>query len=213
MTLLIVIAVVAVLAGVGVAVAKSRTATATDGRKFVVTDGSLQNDRTGMPYTTSSEMRAVLASGTDSTVSVKFTYSGATSAVSKLADGTVRSQFGIKLSAQDPCNLVYVMWRFAPDQGIFVSVKSNPAMTTSNQCQDNGYINGIPAQVQAPVPPVQVGSTHTLKATLKGLELTVVVDGVVAWQGTLPSVAGTFKGPVGVRSDNARVGFLFTAGN
>jgi hypothetical protein len=214
LTIAIVVAIV-VLSGAGdyTAYAMTHPPVSTDGRKFNVTDGSLKNDKNGILYTTSPEMRAVLVSGTDATVNIKFTYSGATKSVSKLGDGTVRSQFGIKLSAQDPCNLVYVMWRFAPEQGIYVSVKSNPDMTTSNQCQDNGYINGIPALVQNAVPAVKVGSTHTLQASLKGLELTVTADGVVAWQGTLPAVAGTFKGSVGVRSDNANVGFTFTAGN
>jgi hypothetical protein len=53
------------------------------------------------------EMRATLKFPTQQNVTVKFTYLGPTQEVSRLGNGEVRSQFGIKLRAQDTCNIVY----------------------------------------------------------------------------------------------------------
>jgi hypothetical protein len=72
------------------------------------------------------EMRATLKFPTQQDVTVDFTYLGPTQDVSHLADGEVRSQFGVKLRAQDTCNIVYVMWQFAPAQRIAVSVSAIP---------------------------------------------------------------------------------------
>jgi len=46
---------------------------------------------------------------------------------SALGSGAVRVQFGLKLHAADPCNLVYVMCVSSRNQKLVVSVKSNPA--------------------------------------------------------------------------------------
>ena len=37
--------------------------------------------------------------------------------------GELRRQFGLKLRAQDACNLVYVMWRIEPASKLVVSIK------------------------------------------------------------------------------------------
>jgi hypothetical protein len=123
----------------------------------------------------------------------------------------VRSQFGIKLRAQDTCNIVYIMWHFAPDQKIAVSVKRNPGQRTHEECLDRGYINNIKPRVSAPAPPVHPDEPHSLSASMQGSNLSVMADERVVWQGDLGPVAMEFNGPVGLRSDNARVIFDFAA--
>ena len=160
----------------------------------------------------SKEMRATLKVQTEQSVRVRFTYLGPTKEVSRLGSGEIRSQFGIKLRAQDTCNIVYIMWHFAPDQRIAVSVKRNPGQRTHEECLDRGYINNIKPRVSATPPSVHPDQPHTLSAAMHASNLTVTADDIVVWQGDLGPVALEFDGPVGLRSDNAHVVFDFMAG-
>lgn len=180
-------------------------------KDFQVTDGRIERAAGGHLKVSTKEMRATLKFETQQNVEMKFTYLGPTREVSHLGSGEVRSQFGIKLRAQDTCNLVYVMWHFAPDQKIAVSVKRNPGQKTHAECLDHGYINNIKARESAPAPAVSTNEPHTLVAVMKGSELTVSADGKVVWSGDLGPVALEFDGPVGLRSDNAEVVFDFAA--
>ena len=128
-----------------------------------------------------------------------------------MGSGEVRSQFGIKLRAQDTCNVVYVMWHFAPDQKIAVSVKRNLGQSTHEECLDRGYINNIKPRVSAAPQLVRPDQTHTLSAAMKGSKLIVTADERLVWQGDLGPVALQFDGPVGLRSDDAHVVFDFMA--
>jgi hypothetical protein len=178
-------------------------------RDFEVSDGKIDNAPGNRLMVGSKEMRATLKKASPSQkVAVNFTYLGPTSAVSHLGNGEVRHQFGIKLKAQDTCNLVYVMWNF-DTQKIAVSVKFNPGLRTHDECLDRGYIGRIKTRVSAPPPAVDVDQPHTLSADLEGQELTVGADGTIVWRGTLVPVVLEFTGPVGLRSDNARVVFDF----
>jgi len=179
---------------------------------FDVPDGKIDKAAGDRLMVGSKEMRATLTTiGPSQRVTVKFTYLGPTSEVSHLGNGEVRHQFGIKLKAQDICNLVYVMWNF-DTRRIAVSVKLNPGQRTHEDCLDRGYINNIKPRVNVPPPVVRVDQPHTLYAELEGKELTVKADGRVVWQGTLVPVVLQFKGPVGIRSDNAHVVFDFLVG-
>jgi hypothetical protein len=179
---------------------------------FDVSDGKIELAAGNRLMVSSKEMRATLKIIEPAqTVTVPFTYLGATSEVSRLGNGEVRHQFGLKLKAQDICNLVYVMWNF-DTQKIAVSVKLNPGQSTHEQCLDRGYINNIKPRVLAPPPVVHVDQPHTLAADLHGQELRVQADGVVVWEGTLVPVVLQFQGPVGLRSDNAHVVFDFLVG-
>jgi hypothetical protein len=178
---------------------------------FDVPDGRIENAAGGRLMVSSKEMRATLKRPTGQNVTVKFNYLGPTKEVSRLGNGQVRSQFGIKLRGQDTCNVVYIMWHFAPDQRIAVSVKRNPGQRTHEECLDNGYINNIKPRISAPAPPVRPDEPHTLTASMSGSNLTVTADGTVVWQGDLGPVALEFDGPVGLRSDNAHVVFDFLA--
>ncbi len=167
---------------------------------FDVPDGRIEKAPGGRLMVSSKEMRATLKFATQQDVTVKFTYLGPTHEVSHLGNGEVRSQFGIKLRAQDTCNIVYVMWHFSPDQKI---------ARTHEDCLDNGYINNIKPRVSALPQPVRPDQPHTLRASMRGSDLTVKADNKVAWEGNLGLVALEFDGPVGLRSDNANVVFDF----
>jgi len=178
---------------------------------FDVPDGKIEKAAEDRLMVSTKEMRATLKFQTSQKVTVKFTYLGPTKEVSRLGNGEVRSQFGIKLRAQDTCNIVYIMWHFSPDQKIAVSVKRNPGKRTHEDCLDNGYINNIKPRVSAPPPLVHPDQPHTFSACMSGSNLTVTADNRVVWQGDLGPVALEFDGPVGLRSDNAHVVFDFLA--
>lgn len=179
---------------------------------FDVSDGKIERSTDGHLMVLTKEMRATLKFLTPQSVNLKFTYLGPTSDVSRLGNGEVRSQFGIKLRAQDTCNVVYVMWHFAPDQKIAVSVKRNPGKRTHEECLDNGYINGLKPLVLALPKNIRPSDqSHSFTASMNGSDLTVTADGIVVWKGDLGRVALEFNGPVGLRSDNADLVFEFWA--
>src|SRR5580700_10547263 len=179
---------------------------------FDVSDGKIDKAAGDRLMVGSKEMRATLKKiGPSQRVTIKFTYLGPSSEVSHFGNGEVRHQFGIKLKAQDICNLVYVMWNF-DTQKIAVSVKLNPGQRTHEDCLDRGYINNIKPRVSAPPPTMRTDQPHSLSANLQGQELTVKADGKIVWQGMLVPVVLEFQGPVGLRSDNAHVVFDFLVG-
>jgi hypothetical protein len=186
-----------------------RAAAQTQPNDFDVPDGKIESAAGGRLMVSTKEMRATLKRSTEQNVTVKFNYLGPTKEVSRLGNGQVRSQFGIKLRGQNTCNIVYIMWHFAPDQKIAVSVKRNPGQRTHEECLDNGYINNIRPRVSALAPTVHPDESHTLTASMTGSNLTVTADDTVVWQGDLGPVALEFDGPVGLRSDNAHVFFDF----
>ena len=121
-----------------------------------------------------------------------------------LASGEIRRQFGLKLRAQDGCNLIYAMWRFEPESKLVVSVKSNPSEHTSAECGNRGYRN-IKAKKASPVPLVHPGELHTLRAEMNEAEMNVFIDGTLVWEGYVGPETLSSDGPVGIRSDNARL--------
>lgn len=130
-----------------------------------------------------------------------FTYRGQSAAGRELASGQLRRQVGLKLRAQDSCNVVYVMWRLDPKPRLEVSVKSNPGKHTHDECGAEGYTKVKPA---ANVAELEDGKTYTLRAEISGDELVAWIDGALAWRGTLPSTARDIRGPAGLRSDNVQ---------
>src|SRR6266478_3805552 len=141
------------------------------------------------------KMRAYLNALTPQFVEAHFTYLGSTGSEARLGSGELRRQFGLKLRAQDSCNLVYAMWRIEPESKLVVSVKSNPGQHTSAQ-----------------VPALRSGETHTLRAEMNGAEMLVFVDNTLVWEGSVGPDALAFDGPVGIRSDNARLQIELRAG-
>jgi hypothetical protein len=150
------------------------------------------------------KMRAYLLERTSQVIEAHIRYLGGTSKESPLGSGEMRRQFGFKLRAQDPCNLVYVMWRIEPESKVVVSVKRNPSQHTSAECGNAGYTN-IRPQSSHPILVLREGAEHILRAELTGPEMRVFIDNKVIWEGTLPSEILELNGPVGIRSDNAHV--------
>jgi hypothetical protein len=148
------------------------------------------------------KVRAVTA-GDPSEGELRFVYRGATDKTAALASGEVRSQLGLKLRAENGCNLLYVMWRFSPEPKLVVSTKSNPGKRLHAECGAHGYENLKPSK-QAKLPAVEEGSEHTMHARLAGDVLTVDVDGRTVWEGMVPAGHVPEGGDVGFRTDNVR---------
>jgi hypothetical protein len=115
-------------------------------------------------------MRAYVEASTPQVVEARFTYLGSTGNEARLGSGELRRQFGLKLRAQDPCNLVYAMWRIEPESKLVVSLKSNPGQNTSAESGNRGYRN-IKPQRSKPVPMLRPGEAHTLRGELEGAEM------------------------------------------
>ncbi len=176
-----------------------------------VTEGAVVNGAGDRLTVDSPKMRAYVNAWTSQAIEAKFTYLGPTAEESKLGSGEIRRQFGLKLRAQNACNLVYAMWRIEPESKIVVSIKRNPDQTRSSECGNRGYQN-IKPQHAAAVPALRPGETHKLTAELDGEELHVFVDSRGVWEGSLGPEAQNLNGPVGIRSDNARLAFDLKAG-
>ena len=151
--------------------------------------------------TASSALRAELRSADASGAELAFHYLGPTAKDEPWASGEIRRQIGLKLRAQDTCNVIYAMWHIAPRAGLEVSVKSNPGQHEHAQCSDHGYTFLQPSFLSEPAR-VEVGSSHRLRAQLSGSRVLVYVDDVLSWAGELPEQALALHGPAGVRSDN-----------
>jgi hypothetical protein len=157
------------------------------------------------------KMRAYVNAHTSQSIEVRFTYRGPTQKEKALGSGEARRQFGLKLRAHDPCNLVYAMWRIDPESKLVVSVKRNPTQHSSAECGNHGYQNIKPHRV-ADVPRLRSGESHTLRAEMKQEELRVFVDDREIWEGEVGSEAANLEGPVGIRSDNASLEFNLKTG-
>lgn len=171
---------------------------------FKTTEGVLKpGQKEGQVLVDVPKMRAVVPSSSSSVAELHFSYLGPTRRQLPLASGEKRLQLGLKLRAQDACNLTYVMWRLAPEPGLVVSIKSNPGLHTSSTCGAEGYTNVEPRQ-SVPVPLIVPGASHVLRTEQEGQSLRVYADGILVWDGELPRETLALKGPVGLRSDNVR---------
>ncbi len=169
-----------------------------------VTEGAIEELPGRGLSVTAPKMRAYLNAFTPQLVEAQFTYLGSTGNEARLGSGELRRQFGLKLRAQDACNLVYAMWRIEPESKLVVSIKSNPGEHTSTQCGNRGYRNIKPRR-NASVPVLRSGDVHILRAEMNGEEMKVFADNALVWEGPLGPDALAFDGPVGIRSDNARL--------
>lgn len=148
-------------------------------------------------------VRGVAPESAGDSAALEITYLGPSTETARLASGAERAQLGLKLRAQDSCNVIYVMWRIEPASEIVVQVKRNPTATTHEACGASGYERVKPGLRAAP-PPLVPGSSHTLGAAIEGDELSVWADQALVWRGTLPTEARSLAGPAGFRTDNVR---------
>lgn len=172
--------------------------------KLCVTEGAIQEWPGGRLSVNVPKMRAYLNAFTPQSVEARFTYLGSTGKEARLGSGELRRQFGLKLRAQDACNLVYAMWRIEPESKLVVSVKSNPGQHASAECSNRGYRN-IRANRSKPILVLRPGDTHVFEAELNGEAMRVFVDNVLVWEGSVGPEGASFNGPVGMRSDNAKL--------
>ena len=147
-------------------------------------------------------MRGYVPESRGDAAQLTFTYRGESGDTRALASGDVRRQLGLKLRAQDSCNVVYVMWRLDPRPKLDVSIKSNPGKAAHEQCGADGYTKVRSRSSSSAPPAYEFGATHTLRAEIVGDDIYAWVDGRLAFEGRLPEAARTIRGPAGVRSDN-----------
>jgi hypothetical protein len=179
--------------------------------KLCVTEGAVESASGDRLSVNVPKMRAFVTIATTQEVEAHFTYLGKTPGEKPLGSGEMRRQFGLKLRAQDPCNLVYAMWRIEPESKLVVSVKSNPDQHASAECGNRGYRNIKPVQ-SSPVPLLRPGAAHTLRAEMNGAEMRVYADNNLVWEGNVGPEGGHLNGPVGMRSDNTRLEIELRAG-
>ena len=165
------------------------------------TEGAPVTSAGGAIHVEAGGVRAFAAGDRSSSAELAFTYRGPSAFEAPLANGELRRQVGLKLRAQDTCNVVYVMWHLEPTQTVAVSVKRNAGMSAHAACGDGGYVN-VQAEASARPPAVAAGVPHVMRADLDGRTLRVIADGDVVWRGQLPTVALDLEGPVGLRTDN-----------
>jgi hypothetical protein len=178
--------------------------------KLCVTNGVVSALSDGRLAIDTPSSRAVVQVATPQTAEIRFSYLGPSAGSKPLASGELRRQIGLKLRAQDTCNLLYAMWHIEPDSRFAVSVKRNPGQHTHEECGARGYVN-IKPRKSVVMPKVQPGESHTLRAELHGTDLTLVADGSAVWEGTVGNIIAEIDGPVGFRSDNARFEFEYFA--
>jgi hypothetical protein len=170
-------------------------------RELSLSSGAIEDDGPGRFVIRSPVLRAELGRSPRSAAELSFVYRGPTHSDAPLASGELRRQIGLKLRAQDSCNVVYVMWHIEPATGIVVSVKSNPGQSRHAECGDRGY-RFLEPSTSARAATVEPGTAHVLGAEMRGRQLLVKTDGSESWVGELPAAAFSFDGPIGVRSDN-----------
>jgi hypothetical protein len=84
-----------------------------------VTEGSIEEMPGERLSVNVSKMRAYVNAYTQPVAQLRFTYLGSTPNEAPLASGEMRRQLGLKLRAQDACNLVYAMWRIEPESKLW----------------------------------------------------------------------------------------------
>ena len=176
-----------------------------------VTEGSLGGLPRQRLAVSVPKFRAVLGMPSRQEIAADLTYLGPTDTSARLGSGALRQQFGLKLHAANGCNVIYAMWRFAPQPELVVQVKSNPGLSASRACGNQGY-RTIRPEHAAPIAAPEIGRSYRLAARLDRDALRVSLDGKAVWAGRLGPSALAFDGPVGLRSDNVRLELALSAG-
>lgn len=185
---------------------------ALDPDSLIVTSGEIARVSATRFETSSGALRAQLAGDGPAVAELRFHFRGPTEEATPLASGELRRQIGLKLRAQDGCNVVYAMWHIEPTRGLSISAKINPGEHESSACGDAGY-RFLDAREEHEVAVIEADSEHTLRAGISGRDLRVYADGKLSWLGELPAEAFDFDGPAGVRTDNGVFDMEFRVGD
>src|SRR5262249_9816004 len=143
--------------------------------QLCVTNGVVSTLPDGRLAIETPSSRAIVRFATAQIAEIRFRYLGPSMSTKLLASGELRRQIGLKLRAQDTCNLLYAMWHIEPDAKIAVSLKRNADKHTHAECGAGGYVNISPRR-SVGLPKILAGEWHTLRAELHGTELTIVAD-------------------------------------
>lgn len=121
------------------------------------------------------------------------------------SDRSITRRWTVRDGPEDACICeCYAMWRIEPQSRLVGFVKGNPGEHASAQFGNRGYRNAKPSRGM-PVPSLRSGETHTLRAEMKKAEMKVFVDNSLLWEGPLGPEALAFDGPIGIRSNYARL--------
>jgi hypothetical protein len=197
-------AVIALLLAASASTAQPQSAPV-DLDQVCVTLGEIRTTTDGRLEIDSDASRAVSRQGDDDYAGLVFEYLGPSRTESKLASGNVKRQLGLKLQAEDSCNVVYVMW---PVDGgpLEVSSKVNPGKVSHAECGVKGYVLSE-ARHKKPVAPIVVGQPRRLEARVENRVLQVLIDGEVVWSGDAGRRTGNLFGYSGLRTDNVHIRF------
>ncbi len=169
-----------------------------------ITDGAI-SEIAGTFHTSSAGMRATVRGSAGRSIGVTFRYHGESPTVEPLGSGAIRHQLCLKLLAQDPCNLLYVEWRF-DESKIVVQSKLNPGKSTSKACGNAGYGDVYPVWWST-TRQVRTGEENDMIAGFIGGRLVVLVDEDPCWVGMPVGPVASLVGPAGIRTDNINVDF------
>ena len=170
---------------------------------WCVTNGQVSASADDWLSITAPSVRMIDPLSTTQQIAIKFRYIAPTSDIKPLASGELRRQIGLKLLAEDDCNLLYVMWHIHPDSAISVSIKHNTGEKTHAECHADGYETLTPYFKYTP-PVIHSGEEHQLSAQIDDTQLSVFADAQLIWRGDIGAHIQGMHGHVGLRSDNAQ---------
>ena len=172
----------------------------------------VQQTASGFLSLNSAKTRAQLTTGHQRHVLLQFRYRGQTPNPEPNGSGEIVEQIGIKLRTLNTCNVLYVMWRITPPEGIVVKLKRNPGQCHHKECGANGYISIAPSSQVPLAVTASDQRTHRLNVMMEDLDgavrITVQVDGHIVWTGEVSQrLLEGIVGPAGFRTDNGS--FIF----
>ena len=163
------------------------------------------------------QTRAVEKGGNATAAMLRFRYRGHSKRDKPLSSGEIRRQIGLKMRANNSCNLLYIMWQIETQEKLVVSLKSNPGKSTHKDCGSKGYTtlksniktSGLFAGITA-----KDHKTHCLvcQITPKGIagfEVIVHIDNKLIWRSAIENLHSEIVGPAGFRTDNGNFIFKF----
>jgi len=167
--------------------------------KFKVTKGKISSTQSGKLFISSTAVRAVSGTATPQEVILRFRYLGPTKKMHSLASGKERHQIGLKIEAENACNLLYVMYRISPKPALALQLKLNPYESRSRQCSNDGYSTLASETLTTAM---LDSRTDEIYVRREGARLSAGLDGETLISIELPVGARELRGKLGLRSDN-----------